>query len=138
MAHFDGGSRGNPGPAAAAAVLELAGHSPVELARFLGEETNNVAEYNGVLLALDAVAGLAADGVPVGEVVLRGDSQLVVNQLSGAWRIKDPTLEGLAERCGAAIERLGARVRFEHVPRARNKRADRLVNRCLDEAASRR
>ena len=131
MAHFDGGSRGNPGPAAAAAVLEIAGHEPVEVARYLGEETSNVAEYNAVLLALEEIGRLDAR---VDEVVLRGDSQLIVRQLSGEWRVNDPTLAELAERCGALAQRLGCPVRYEHVPRAQNKKADRLVNLCLNRA----
>lgn len=132
VAWFDGGSRGNPGPAAAAAVIELDGHCPVEVARYLGIETNNVAEYNAAVAALEEIASLAAGGARVDEVVLRGDSQLVVRQLSGEWRINEPALEGLAQRCHALIARLGARARFEHVPRAKNRRADRLVNQCLD------
>ncbi len=128
----DGGSRGNPGPAAyGAVVLDAAtGEILVELADYLGVATNNVAEYEGV------IAGLAAahEIDPTAMVQARLDSRLVVEQLSGGWSIKNAKLRELALRAKpfAAPER----VRFTWVPRAQNKRADALANESMDAAAS--
>lgn len=128
----DGGSRGNPGPAAYGAVVLDAdtGEVLVELADFLGTQTNNVAEYEGV------TAGLAAahEIDPTAMVEARLDSRLVVEQLSGGWAIKNATLRQLALRAKAIWP--VDQVRFTWVPRAQNKRADALANRSMDAAAA--
>ena len=128
----DGGSRGNPGPAAYGAVVldGRTGEVLVELADYLGVQTNNVAEYEGV------TAGLAAahEIDPQAQVEARLDSKLVVEQLSGGWAIKNSRLRELALRAKALAP--PDRVRFTWVPRAQNKRADALANQSLDAAAA--
>ena len=128
----DGGSRGNPGPAAYGTVVidAASGEVLVELADFLGTETNNVAEYEGV------AAGLAAahEIDPTALVEARLDSRLVVEQMSGGWAIKNARLRQLALRAKAIWP--VDQVRYTWVPRAQNKRADALANRALDAAAA--
>lgn len=128
----DGGSRGNPGPAAYGAVVldGRTGEILVELADFLGIQTNNVAEYEGVTAGL--VAAMEID--PQAQVEARLDSKLVVEQLSGRWAIKNAKLRELALRAKALAP--PDRVRFTWVPRAQNKRADALANQSLDAAAA--
>ena len=127
----DGGSRGNPGPAGYGAVVRD-GHSGdvlAELHESLGTTTNNVAEYSGLIAGLEK----AADLEPGADVHVRMDSKLVVEQMSGRWKIKHPALQPLASRASTASRRLG-RVTYEWVPRARNSHADRLANLAMDEA----
>jgi probable phosphoglycerate mutase len=128
----DGGSRGNPGPAAYGAVVLDArtGEVLVELADYLGIQTNNVAEYEGVTAGL--VAAQEID--PTARIEARLDSKLVVEQLSGGWAIKNAKLRELALRAKALAP--PDRVRFTWVPRAQNKRADALANQSLDAAAA--
>jgi ribonuclease HI len=124
----DGGSRGNPGPAAAAAILYAADGRELDQGRaFLGHATNNVAEYRGVLLGLELVR---AHGLET--LVIKLDSELIVRQLSGVYRVKDAGLKPLWQACRHELSRLR---RWEacHVPRAENQAADRLVNLALDE-----
>lgn len=126
---IDGGSRGNPGRGACAAVvLDEKGGLIGEEGKYLGRCTNNFAEYTGLLLALSAASRLGAS-----ELAVFSDSELLVRQFSGKYRIKDPTLRGLMDEIkkGAAAFR---RVSVSHVPRARNAHADRLVNAILDNA----
>ena len=128
----DGGSRGNPGPAAYGAVVldGRTGAVLVELADHLGVQTNNVAEYEGVTAGL-----LAAHEIdPEAQVEARLDSRLVVEQLSGTWAIRNARLRELALRAKALAP--PDRVRFTWVPRAQNKRADALANESLDAAAA--
>lgn len=128
----DGGSRGNPGPAAYGALVRdgATGEILVELADFLGTETNNVAEYEGV------IAGLAAarEIDPKALVEARLDSRLVVEQLSGGWAIKNARLRTLAVKAKALAP--VEQVRFTWVPRSENRRADALANQALDAAAA--
>ncbi|HKQ59655.1 MAG TPA: ribonuclease HI family protein [Candidatus Polarisedimenticolaceae bacterium] len=128
-AAIDGGSRGNPGPAAWGVAVLGADGSPVEgHAGFLGRATNNVAEYHALLEALRLATQLGAD-----EVELRADSELVVQQLLGNYRVKHPDLKPLFAE---ARQLIGGFVffRIEHVPRERNREADRLVRTALDHA----
>ena len=123
----DGGARRNPGPAAGAAVLVDDGGMVIEEAfRYLGHATNNVAEWNGLLAGLEAAARLG-----VRELTVRLDSELVVKQLSGEYRVKNAALQPLHRR---ALELLRGfeSVDIGHVPRKLNKLADALVNRVLD------
>jgi ribonuclease HI len=130
--YTDGGSRGNPGPAASGAVIYAVkdGEEGKELAtatRYLGKETNNQAEYTAVIIGLEKAKELGAKEV---EVVM--DSELAVRQLNGIYKVKN---EELAKRF-IEIWRLRqdfAKVTFRHVERAKNARADVLVNKCLDE-----
>ncbi|MDP3892460.1 bifunctional RNase H/acid phosphatase, partial [Nocardioides sp.] len=123
----DGASRGNPGPAAYGAVLRDAdsGRVIAEAGAVIGTATNNVAEYSGLVAGLELVAAHTPDA----EVEVRLDSQLVVEQMSGRWRIKHPDLRPLAE----AARRLAPQdTAFTRVPRAENGHADRLANEALD------
>ncbi|MET0425994.1 MAG: bifunctional RNase H/acid phosphatase [Actinoplanes sp.] len=127
----DGGSRGNPGPAGYGAVVREHPGGQVLLERYgaLGVTTNNVAEYTGLIEGLKAAAELNAT-----EVDVRMDSKLVVEQMSGRWQIKHPGLRPLAAEAAALVERFD-RVSFDWIPRERNKAADALANRAMDEAA---
>jgi ribonuclease HI len=128
--YTDGGARGNPGPAAiGAVVLDASTDPPTRLAvvsRRIGVTTNNVAEYEAVIAGLEAAAQLGARVVRV-----RADSMLVVQQLKGTWKVKNPNLRELRERALRQIDRF-AEVDVEHVPREHNADADALVNAALD------
>ncbi|MCX0243591.1 bifunctional RNase H/acid phosphatase [Streptomyces drozdowiczii] len=130
----DGGSRGNPGPAGYGAVVidPDTGETLAETAEYIGVATNNVAEYRGLVAGLRAVGALLADG-PVGTVVqvrVRMDSKLVVEQMSGRWKIKHPDMKPLAAEAAAVLP--GADISYEWIPRERNKHADRLANEAMD------
>ncbi|WP_433726315.1 bifunctional RNase H/acid phosphatase [Actinoplanes sp. CA-051413] len=129
----DGGSRGNPGPAGYGAVVLEEGTGEVLLERYasLGVTTNNVAEYQGLIAGLRAAAELGAARVDV-----RMDSKLVVEQMSGRWQIKNPGLRPLAAEAAKLVDGFAA-VTFDWIPRERNKLADALANRAMDEAAGR-
>lgn len=128
VVNTDGASRGNPGPSGAGAYLTNPDGSVVGAhKKYLGHGTNNVAEYQAVILGLEAAAKAGAT-----EVELRADSELVVRQLSGIYKIKDPTLGDLA-RIAKAKEKRFARVTYRHVPREQNVVADRLSNEAIDE-----
>ncbi len=131
IVYADGGSRGNPGPAGyGAVVLDPAGAILAERCGPLGVTTNNVAEYSGLIAALEAARDLRAS-----VVTARLDSRLVVEQMSGRWKIKNAELQRLAAAATALVEQF-QRVEFEWVPRARNARADLLANRAMDDAAA--
>ena len=130
-AYIDGGSRGNPGPAGyGVQIVDADGAVVAELHGALDNTTNNVAEYNGLLAAL-------AWAVDHGQTSLhvRSDSELLVKQLRGEYRVKHPGLQPLYQDARALIGRIG-RVTFEHVRREFNKDADRLANLAMDEAAA--
>jgi broad specificity phosphatase PhoE/ribonuclease HI len=128
----DGGSRGNPGPAGyGSVVLDAAtGETLVETYEYLGVVTNNVAEYRGLLAGLRA----AHDLDPSASVHVRMDSKLVVEQMSGRWKIKHPDMKPLALEAGRVFP--PGRVTYEWIPRAQNKRADRLANEAMDSEGS--
>ena len=128
-AYIDGGARGNPGPAGYGVRIEdLDGNLIKELYGPLGIATNNVAEYNGLLAALKwAVDNGQRD------VHIRADSELLVKQMRGEYKIKNPGLQPLATRARLLMMELG-KVTFEHVRRELNKEADRLSNLGMDEA----
>lgn len=127
VVHTDGGARGNPGPAGIGVhITSKAGRTLADLAEAIGHATNNVAEYTAVIRGLERAAELGARRVHV-----RADSLLVVEQLGGTYRVKNPTLRRLHEEASALVRRF-ERVTFSHVPRAQNKRADALVNRAID------
>ncbi|MFC0493926.1 bifunctional RNase H/acid phosphatase [Streptomyces mutabilis] len=127
----DGGSRGNPGPAGyGAVVLDAAtGQTLVEAAEYLGVVTNNVAEYRGLLAGLRAARELDPDAT----VHVRMDSKLVVEQMSGRWKIKHPDMKPLAAEAARIFP--AGRVTYEWIPRAGNKHADRLANEAMDAGA---
>jgi probable phosphoglycerate mutase len=127
----DGGSRGNPGPAAYGTVVKDGETGAVlrEIAEYVGTASNNVAEYRGLIAGLEAVRELD----PSATVEARLDSKLVVEQLSGRWKIKHPDMRELALRARAVLP--PSQVTYTWVPRERNKHADRLANEALDAAA---
>ena len=127
----DGGSRGNPGPAGYGAVVRTHPTGEILLERYgsIGVTTNNVAEYTGLIEGLKAALELNAT-----EVDCRMDSKLVVEQMSGRWQIKNPGLRPLAAQAATLVSRF-ERVTYEWIPRERNKAADALANRAMDEAA---
>ena len=124
--HTDGAARGNPGPASWAFVLRRPGHPPLEEAARMGTATNNVAEYTALLKALERAAELG-----VTELQVFSDSELMVKQMLGEYRVKHPDLIGLAAEAKAAAKKVG-RVTYAHVRRADNADADRLGNLALD------
>jgi ribonuclease HI len=129
----DGGSRGNPGPGALGYVLcDVSGHEVEARGEFLGVCTNNVAEYRSLIAGLGAAA---RHGVT--EVTVRMDSELVVRQMLGQYKVKNEGLKPLHQEARQACVRVGV-VRFESVPRDDNGRADALVNEALDLALGRR
>ena len=127
----DGGSRGNPGPAAYGAVVRDAasGELLAERAEHIGRATNNVAEYRGLIAGLEAAREIDADAA----VEARLDSKLVVEQMSGRWQIKHPDMKPLALRAKRVLP--VDQVSYTWVPRAQNTAADRLANLALDAAA---
>jgi len=126
----DGGSRGNPGPAGYGAVVidPATGEPLAEAAEYIGVATNNVAEYRGLIAGLKAVRDLFPD-TPV-QVRVRMDSKLVVEQMSGRWKIKHPDMKPLAEEAARILP--ASSVTYEWIPRAENKHADRLANEAMD------
>ena len=126
----DGGSRGNPGPAGAGAVLlDPQGNTVEELSRFLGQTTNNVAEYEGLIMGLEAARKHGAASLAV-----RLDSELLVKQLNGQYRVKAPNLKPLFEKARKIISAFD-KVDVGHVRREFNKEADRLANLAMDRRA---
>jgi len=125
--HTDGASRGNPGPSAVAAVIYLpTGEELASVAMKIGRATNNVAEYRAVIEGMKL-----ARKIGVGELTVRMDSELVMKQLTGAYRIRSADLEPLAREV-AAEARHFAKCSYEHVKREENREADRLANEALD------
>jgi probable phosphoglycerate mutase len=124
----DGAARGNPGPAGIGAVVrDLRGEVLAEIAQGIGVATNNVAEYRAAIEGLRAALELGAK-----DVLLRSDSRLLIEQLAGRFRVKNPTLQVLNQEARKLLEKF-SRVKLENVPRERNKHADRLANRGVDE-----
>jgi tryptophan 2,3-dioxygenase len=129
VVHVDGGARGNPGPAAAAAVVSTPdGRVLDEASVALGTATNNVAEYRGLLLGLERAAALGAS-----EVDIVGDSELIARQVDGSYKVRNADLRPLYEQAKAALDGF-ERWSIRSVPRAENAAADALVNRALDGA----
>jgi ribonuclease HI len=127
IAHIDGASRGNPGPASYALILkDPAGKVIFELGKKLGRETNNVAEYYALLAALDYALSHGIHGLRV-----RSDSELLVRQMQGRYRVKSSDLKPLHERASKLAKQLEYFV-VEHIPREMNRDADALANRALD------
>ena len=125
--HTDGGARGNPGPAGIGAVIELSGARHT-CKRFIGHATNNQAEYEAVILALTEAKRLGATHA---DVYL--DSELVQQQLSGNYKVKNQELAGLFVKVWN-LQQQFEKVKYLHIPREENKLADKLVNQAIDEA----
>lgn len=125
--HTDGGARGNPGPAAIGFVLEIPGQAAIAVGERIGTATNNVAEYEALLRGLSRAS---REGVQ--EIVCYLDSELVVKQLKGEYRVRDADLKKLFDKVKELVKGFTA-VEFIHVRREKNKQADKLVNKALDE-----
>ncbi|MGW8284940.1 MAG: ribonuclease HI family protein [Candidatus Deferrimicrobiaceae bacterium] len=127
-ARTDGASRGNPGPSGIGVVLEVDGEAvPIERFEYIGETTNNVAEYRALLLALSEAESLSPSSLTI-----LSDSELLVRQLSGEYRVKSDLLKPLYREACRRLRRFpGARIL--HVERGENRDADRLANRAIDD-----
>jgi len=133
VANIDGASRGNPGPASYAVVLrDPSGKVVLELAKNIGRETNNVAEYYALLAALDYATSHDIRGLRI-----RSDSELLVRQMQGRYKVKSPDLKPLHERAAKLARQIQYFV-IEHVRRELNSDADALANIALDQASERR
>lgn len=124
--HTDGGARGNPGPAGIGYVLKIEGKSPLEHQEYIGEATNNQAEYRALLAGL-----IRAQTERVTKIKCFLDSELVVRQLNGQYRVKNPELQELVLQ----VKKIAGQfqeVSYTHVPRAENAQADQLVNTAID------
>ncbi|HEY7966251.1 MAG TPA: ribonuclease HI family protein [Solirubrobacteraceae bacterium] len=130
VVHVDGGARGNPGPAAGAAVISTPdGEVLASASRLLGVATNNVAEYRGLLLGLERARELGAS-----EVEVVNDSELVARQLTGVYKVKHPDMRPLHAEALQALRQF-ERWSIRSVPRVQNAAADALVNETLDAAS---
>lgn len=124
----DGASRGNPGAAAFAYVISREGQPPIEEAECLGDTTNNQAEYTALVRALERALQLG----PHHRLLIHSDSELMVKQMNGEYRVKNAELRDLYEQACALRQRFEGTVTIRHVRRALNKRADELCNQALD------
>ncbi len=132
LIYSDGGARGNPGPAACGAVIkDESGQVISEHSKYLGEATNNQAEYQGALLGLEEAIRLGAE-----EVVFYLDSELIVNQLGGNFKVKNLELQSLFVKIWNLAQKI-KKVEYNHISREMNKAADRLVNLELDKRKTR-
>lgn len=132
-ANIDGGARGNPGPAAYGVVIRNgSGEVLAELAEYLGHQTNNVAEYSGLLAALDYAVREKHASLKV-----VSDSELLVRQMKGIYKVSSPALKELYAKAQTAVRKLD-RFSIEHLLREKNREADRLVNKVLDERGRQR
>ena len=129
--YTDGGSRGNPGDAAIGYVLTLPGREPIEHGEYIGRTTNNQAEYLALLAGLKRAEKEGAQ-----EVECFLDSELVVKQLAGSYRVRDAHIRPLYDQVCSMVSNFDT-VIFNHVPREKNKRADMLVNKTLDKKTPR-
>ena len=126
--YTDGAARGNPGPAGAGVVIKDAGMKNIkELCDYLGETTNNQAEYRALILALNSAVELSAD-----ELDIFADSELMVSQLKGLYKVKNEGLKPLFNEARDLFRKFKS-CRISHVPREKNKEADKLANRAIDD-----
>jgi ribonuclease HI len=131
IAYVDGASRGNPGPASYAVVLRAPdGTTAFEIGKYLGRATNNVAEYYALITALDY-----AQAHGIARLAVRSDSELLVRQMQGRYKVKSPDLRPLYERAKKLAAGL-AHFAIKHVPREQNREADELANLALDNTAT--
>jgi ribonuclease HI len=125
--NFDGGSRGNPGPSGIGVVLSAQDGTPLlTLGKFIGAATNNVAEYMALIQGLEQAAKFGAT-----KILVRGDSELIIKQMRGEYRVKNPALKDLYEKARELVQGFKS-VKFEHNLREKNALADKLVNRAID------
>ena len=127
---FDGGSRGNPGPAGIGVVVRAQDRTPlVTLGRFIGRATNNVAEYRALITAMQEAKKLGAR-----KILIRGDSELIVRQMTGVYKVKHPDMKVLYEEAQDLLHEFDA-AKFEHNLRDKNELADKLANLAMDRRA---
>ncbi len=124
--YTDGGARGNPGPAGIGAVIN--GEKPLDVSEFIGHATNNVAEYTALIRGLQE-----AHKAGYTELDILCDSQLIVEQVKGNYKVKEPHLKSLREKVSALILEF-QKVSIRHIPREQNREADKLVNQAIDAA----
>lgn len=125
--YIDGGARGNPGPAGIGVViLDERKKKIKELYKYIGEATNNIAEYNALIYGLEEALSLAPD-----KVVVKMDSELVARQLSGDYRVKDEGIKPLFEKALGILKQFNA-FEIKHINREKNKDADKLVNKAIN------
>jgi ribonuclease HI len=125
--NFDGGSRGNPGPAGIGVVVSASDGTPlVTLGRFLGPATNNVAEYTALIVAMEEAHKLGAK-----KIIIRGDSELIIKQMRGEYRVKNPDLKKLYDRAQTLLRKF-AHAKLEHNLRDKNELADKLANLAMN------
>jgi ribonuclease HI len=127
----DGGARGNPGPAAAAFAVYKNKKQIYKESKFLGETTNNIAEYTAVLMALEWLVKQKSKDIDTTSFIL--DSELVTKQLNGLYKIKNERLRGLITKAKNLEKKIDARISYTWSPRSKNRIADSLVNKELDE-----
>jgi ribonuclease HI len=124
---FDGGSRGNPGPAGIGVVIRAQDNTPLfTLGRCIGRATNNVAEYRALITALDEALKLGAK-----KVLIRGDSELIIKQMTGVYKVKHPDMKVLYDEARSLLRKFDE-AKIEHNLRHKNELADKLVNLALD------
>src|SRR4051812_43249121 len=124
---FDGGSRGNPGPAGTGSVVRAADGTPlVTLGRFIGRATNNVAEYRALITALEKAKELGAK-----KLIVRGDSELIIKQMRGEYRVKHPDMKTLYDEAQFLLHQFDE-AKIEHNLRHKNELADKLANKAMD------
>jgi len=129
LIYTDGGARGNPGPAGIGVIILDAKKNKIkESCKYIGEATNNIAEYNALIHGLEEALLLKAD-----DVVIHLDSELVVKQLNGDYRVKDPDIKPLFEKALGLLKSLNS-FEIRHIERAKNKEADKLVNKAINLA----
>lgn len=128
IAYTDGAARGNPGPAGAGAYFQLA-EEEKRFFRYLGEATNNQAEYAALLLALEE-----AQNMGIRNLEIRADSELMVRQITGEYKVRNERLREVFEEAQRRIESFDS-FKIVHVPREANQEADRLANQAIDEAS---
>jgi ribonuclease H / adenosylcobalamin/alpha-ribazole phosphatase len=141
MVYTDGASRSNPGHASCAYLVGFAGKDPFKTHKqYLGDTiTNNQAEYRGMALALAYLVELISSSPSrsFGSIAIHSDSQLVVEQINGKWKVRDADLKATCEECQANLRTLrerGHQVTLQWIPREKNSRADQLCNQALDQA----
>ena len=134
--HADGGARGNPGPAGAGAVIrDEFGSTVAGVSKFLGHQTNNFAEYEAVISGVEELLKLVTGKAGEVEVVIKMDSELVVKQMRGEYKVKHPNLKLQQARLAHAAAAFKS-VSFLHVPREQNKDADALANEAMDNGSA--
>ncbi len=135
--HADGGARGNPGPAGAGAMIrDELGNSVASVSKFLGHQTNNFAEYEAVILAFGELTKIVPPAErEMTEVTVKLDSELIVKQMNGLYKVRNPILREQKARLAQIAAAFGT-VSFTHVPREQNGDADALANEAMDRGAN--